>query len=113
MAQSFLERVKIFTKRYELMDDPFARESVNRFKRQLLEAGLNYDSFIEYMEESLKMMRRTVETEREQGPVEGTHSKAQYFDPSRNMDNFAELLEDPEFMNVRVSSIPWRQAIVG
>lgn len=63
----FVERLKIFTMRYSLSDDPVARESLRRLNAQLLEAGMTLTSLQERLAQTVTAMRSALELEMNRG----------------------------------------------
>lgn len=98
--EEFLERLRIFTKRYELSDDPEAKEGLRRLNAQLLEAGLTLNSMYQRLKDTTQMMRTALTAEEIRGPELHTEGKgtawAQGAFGGKGMPDMAKLMEDPQ-----------------
>jgi len=101
--ETFVERLKIFTMRYSLSDDPAARESLRRLNAQLLEAGMTLQSMQDRLAETVRVMRQQLEIERARGvaaaPPGDSRSAIQGgpFGPG-GMPDLAEMMKDPDIV---------------
>lgn len=98
--EEFLEKLRIFTKRYELSDDPEAKEGLRRLNAQLLEAGLTLNSMYQRLKETTQMMRTALDAEEKRGPDLQQEGKgtawAQGAFGGKGMPDMAKLMEDPQ-----------------
>jgi hypothetical protein len=97
----FVERLKIFTMRYSLSDDPVARESLRRLNAQLLEAGMTLTSLQERLAQTVTAMRGALEQEMARGisaAPPGDSRSAVQGGPfgSGGMPDMGKLMADPE-----------------
>ena len=97
----FTERLKIFTMRYSLSDDPVARESLRRLNAQLLEAGMTLTSLQERLAQTVTAMRATLEQEMARGisaAPPGESRSAVQGGPfgAGGMPDLGKLMADPE-----------------
>mmetsp|Transcript_5749 Transcript_5749/g.35741 ORF Transcript_5749/g.35741 Transcript_5749/m.35741 type:complete len:267 (+) Transcript_5749:34-834(+) len=98
--EEFLEKLRIFTKRYELSDDPEAKEGLRRLNAQLLEAGLTLSSMYQRLKDTTQMMRTALDAEEKRGPDLQQEGKgtawAQGAFGGKGMPDMAKLMEDPQ-----------------
>jgi Domain of unknown function (DUF1825)/STI1 domain len=94
--ETFVERLKIFTMRYSLSDDPAARESLRRLNAQLLEAGMTLQSMQDRLAETVRVMRQQLEIERARGVAAAPPGDSR--SAIQGMPDLAEMMKDPDIV---------------
>ena len=83
--------LKVFTLRYELSDDPFARECMRQLNAKLLEAGLSRRGLMEQLESMVAAMRMELDREELRGVAPAPPGSQQH-----RMPDMAALMLDPD-----------------